>query len=135
MGHGVTGLAQLQVFLLLRWRGRLKDPARNSIMYAALYETGEQWDQERPSVMSAVGVIILSLEVLRTAITSFRQLKEHLVVTECNIFNFRRSSVSLLPEAVVLVAYLCAIESHAGEHGLGHAGSLQLIPDLLIDLR
>lgn len=53
--------------------------------------------------------------------------------TECSIFNFRRSTLSLLPEAVVLIAYLRAIESHPSEHGLGHAGSLQLIPDLLID--
>lgn len=32
-------------------------------------------------------------------------------------------------------SYLCAVEGHPGEHSLGHAGPLQLIPDLLVDFR
>lgn len=30
--------------------------------------------------------------------------------------------------------YLCAVERHSGEHSLGHAGPLELISDLLVDV-
>lgn len=33
----------------------------------------------------------------------------------------------------VLYSYLCAVESHTGEHGLGDTSSLQLVSDLLVD--
>lgn len=34
----------------------------------------------------------------------------------------------------ILFCYLRAVKSHAGKHSLGHAGPLQLVPDLLIDV-
>lgn len=36
---------------------------------------------------------------------------------------------------MLILAHLGAVERHAGKHRLGHAGSLQLIPDLLINVK
>lgn len=34
----------------------------------------------------------------------------------------------------IIIIYLRAVESHAGENGLGDARPLQLVPDLLVDV-